>query len=132
MPFANLTLNCWLQIAFYFAVLLGLSLPLGVFMARVFEGQLPRGALKIEGAFYKIAGIRANDEMSWRSYAGAVLLFNLVGLLFVHLLQRAQAVLPLNPQKLGAVSPDSSFNTAISFVTPMHWLYAVSRVFSCG
>src|SRR5205823_14601733 len=75
----------------------------------------------LERLIYRLADVRANDEMTWKTYALTMLLFNLAGLLAVYALQRLQGVLPLNPEGLGAVSPDSSFNTAVSFVTNTNW-----------
>jgi K+-transporting ATPase ATPase A chain len=70
---------------------------------------------------YRVAGVRADAEMGWKQYAIAVLVFNVIGVIAVYALQRVQGLLPLNPQAFGAVSPDSSFNTAISFVTNTNW-----------
>ena len=75
----------------------------------------------VERLTYRLAGVRADDEMDWKRYAVAVIWFSLIGVLFVYALQRLQGFLPLNPQDLGAVSPDSSFNTAVSFVTNTNW-----------
>jgi K+-transporting ATPase ATPase A chain len=119
-----MTANGWLQIAFYFAVLLGLAKPLGAYMARVYEGQpagLNRIAAPLERLIYRLCGIDPAAEMKWTGYAIALLIFNLLGGLAVYALQRLQVHLPLNPASLGAVSPDSSFNTAISFVTNTNW-----------
>ena len=75
----------------------------------------------VESLIYRLCGVRAADEMGWKTYAVAFLVFNLLGALVVYALQRLQDLLPLNPQKLGAVSADSSFNTAISFATNTNW-----------
>src|SRR5262249_37506540 len=89
-------------------------------MARVYQGRTSwLGSL--ERLTYGLAGVRSTDEMSWKAYALAMLMFNLLGLLAVYALQRLQGGLPLNPQGLGAVSPDSSFNTAVSFATNTNW-----------
>jgi K+-transporting ATPase ATPase A chain len=107
-----------LQLVLYLVVLLALAKPLGAYMARVYMGR-PIGLARILGwlerLVYRLCGIRPTDEMGWKTYAVAMMLFNLAGLLAVYGLQRLQGVLPLNPQGLGAVSPDSSFNTAVSF-----------------
>jgi potassium-transporting ATPase potassium-binding subunit len=119
-----MTGNDIVQIILYFAVLLILAKPLGVYMARVYEGQpsgLDRVLGPVERLFYRICGINPEEEMGWKKYAGAVLLFSAAGLLFLYLLQRLQGWLPLNPQKFSAVSPDSSFNTAVSFITNTNW-----------
>ena len=93
-------------------------------MARVYEGQpsgLDRVLGPVERLFYRICGIKPEEEMSWKKYAGAVLLFSAAGFFLVYFLQRLQGFLPLNPQKFSAVSPDSSFNTAVSFITNTNW-----------
>jgi potassium-transporting ATPase potassium-binding subunit len=113
-----------LQVILYFAVLTALALPLGAFIARVLAGErtlLSPALLPVERLLYRLCGTGPDDEMDWRRYAVAVLLFSAVGLLAVYGLQRLQGMLPLNPQSLGAASPDSSFNTAISFVTNTNW-----------
>ena len=112
------------QLVFYLVVLIALAKPLGAYMARVFENRpigLDRVLGPVERLIYRCCGIRATDEMGWKAYAVAMLVFNLAGLLTVYALQRLQGVLPLNPQGLGAVSPDSSFNTAVSFATNTNW-----------
>jgi K+-transporting ATPase ATPase A chain len=93
-------------------------------MARVYEGRpLALGRLLgwLERLIYRVAGIRTDQETGWKSYAIAMMTFNIAGLVVVYLLQRLQGVLPLNPQGLGAVSPDSAFNTAVSFATNTNW-----------
>lgn len=108
----------------FLAVLLVLAYPLGLFMAKVGDGTPIRGLgwlLKIENVLYRVAGQGAQTGMSWKSYAIALLVFNTVGALFVYAVQRMQTWLPLNPQALGNVSPDSSFNTAVSFVANTNW-----------
>ena len=113
-----------LQLVLYLVVLLLLARPLGAYMARVYEGRrlaLDRVLGWLERGLYRICGVDPTTEMGWKAYAGAMLIFNLVGLLAVYALQRAQGVLPLNPQALGAVTPDSSFNTAVSFATNTNW-----------
>ncbi|CAG0953711.1 Potassium-transporting ATPase potassium-binding subunit [Phycisphaerales bacterium] len=119
-----MTLNAVLQLVLYLAVLLVLVKPLGWFMARVYRGKpcgLDRVLGPIERLIYRIAGVKPEGEMGWKAYAAAVMLFSGVGLLFVYGLQRLQAMLPLNPQGLGAITADSSFNTAVSFVTNTNW-----------
>jgi potassium-transporting ATPase potassium-binding subunit len=119
-----MTANNIIQAALYMIVLLVLAKPLGLFMARVYEGKTPKG-LKwlspIEHLLYRICGIREDDEMNWKTYAATILLFNVVGLFAVYLLQRFQVFLPLNPTGMKAVSSDSSFNTATSFATNTNW-----------
>lgn len=118
------TPNGWLQIGLYLAVLLAFVKPLGWFMARVYEGK-PVGLDKVIGplerSMYRIAGVRVEDEMDWKTYAVAMLLFNAAGLFALYGLQRVQGFLPLNPQGLGPVPPDLAFNTAVSFVSNTNW-----------
>jgi potassium-transporting ATPase potassium-binding subunit len=119
-----MTLNGWLQLGLYLVVLIALVKPLGTYMTRVYEGQfthLDRFLGPIERLIYRLSGVRPQDAMNWKTYAIAVLLFNFVGLIVVYLSQRVQGALPLNPQGLGAVSPDSSFNTAVSFASNTNW-----------
>jgi K+-transporting ATPase ATPase A chain len=116
--------NGYLQLAFYVAVLLALAKPLGAYMARIYEGRpafLNRLGAPIERLVYRLCGVHPEQEMRWTQYALAALWFSLAGFLAVYALQRFQAGLPLNPQGLAAVSPDSSFNTAISFATNTNW-----------
>jgi K+-transporting ATPase ATPase A chain len=116
--------NGYLQLALYMVVLLALVKPLGWYMARVYEGQsvgLNRALGPLERLIYRLLGTRDDQEMTWKTYAIAMLLFNLFGILAVYTLQRLQNVLPLNPQSLGAVTPDSSFNTAVSFGSNTNW-----------
>ncbi|MDP9082433.1 MAG: potassium-transporting ATPase subunit KdpA [Pseudomonadota bacterium] len=98
--------------------------PLGAYIADVMEGK-PNFALRIGGRFeallYRICGVDSREDMGWVQYTVALLLFNLIGALIIYGLQRLQLLLPLNPQKMTAVSPDSSFNTAISFITNTNW-----------
>jgi K+-transporting ATPase ATPase A chain len=119
-----MTLNGYLQLFVYMAVLLGLAKPLGWYMARVYEGRpivLDRLLGPVERLLYRALGTHAEQEMSWKLYAVAMLLFNLFGLVALYAVQRLQALLPLNPQGLGAVTPDSSFNTAVSFASNTNW-----------
>jgi K+-transporting ATPase ATPase A chain len=114
----------WLQFPFYIVVLLILIKPLGLYMARVYQGErsfLSPVILPVEKFIFKLAGVKPDDEMTWKIYALSVLLFNLVGFFFLYILLRIQHVLPLNPQALGAVSPELAFNTAISFVSNTNW-----------
>jgi K+-transporting ATPase ATPase A chain len=113
-----------LQIVLYMAVLVALAKPLGAFMAKVYQGErtfLSPLLAPLERAIYRLAGVDPAAESNWKRYTLGVLLFNLVGFVFVYLLQRLQGVLPLNPQGFGAISPDSSFNTSVSFVSNTNW-----------
>jgi K+-transporting ATPase ATPase A chain len=119
-----MTANGIVQLVLYVVVLIALAKPLGSYMARVYQNQpfgLDRALGWLERLIYRLAGVRPTEEMGWKTYALAMLLFNFAGLLVVYLLQRLQGVLPLNPQGLGAVSADSSFNTAVSFATNTNW-----------
>ncbi|MGA9750801.1 MAG: potassium-transporting ATPase subunit KdpA [Acidobacteriota bacterium] len=119
-----MTANAWLQIGLFFGLMLALVKPLGWYMARVYEGKpcgLDRALGPLERLIYRACGVKPAEEMDWKTYAKAMLLFNLFGLLAVYALQRFQGFLPLNPLHLGAVSPDSSFNTAVSFATNTNW-----------
>jgi K+-transporting ATPase ATPase A chain len=119
-----MTTNGVLQILIYLAVLLLLTKPLGIYMARVYSGErtfMDRILGPIERLIYRLAGINHDQEMDWKMYALAMLVFNLFSLLAVYALQRLQQVLPLNPQGMPAVTPDSSFNTAVSFATNTNW-----------
>jgi K+-transporting ATPase ATPase A chain len=119
-----MNLNSLFQIVFYIVVLLLLAKPLGSFMAKVYQGEhifLDRLLGPVEKFMYRVSGIDANREMNWKTYAMAVVVFNLLGLLVVYAVQRLQAFLPLNPQELGAITPDSSWNTAVSFASNTNW-----------
>jgi len=114
----------WLQFPFYIGVLFILVKPLGGYMARVYQGErtfLSSVIAPVERFVLSLAGVNSDDEMTWKTYAVNVLLFNLVGFVFLYLLLRFQQVLPLNPQALGSVSPQLAFNTAVSFVTNTNW-----------
>ncbi|MFO1206045.1 MAG: potassium-transporting ATPase subunit KdpA [Burkholderiales bacterium] len=115
--------NGYLQLALYVVVLLALAKPLGAYMANVYEGRsiVTRLGAPFERLLYRVCGVDPEREMRWTQYAFAMLLFNLLGLLAVYALQRLQADLPLNPQGFGAVSADSSFNTAVSFASNTNW-----------
>jgi potassium-transporting ATPase potassium-binding subunit len=119
-----MTINGWLQIAFYFVVLTALVVPLGRFMARVFEGErtfLSPVLRPVESVLYRASGVDETREQGWLTYTVAMLLFNAAGFIAVYGLMRMQAFLPLNPAEQSAVSPDLSFNTAVSFATNTNW-----------
>ncbi len=113
-----------IQLVAFFAVLLALAWPLGRWLEALAEGRLP-GWLKpvqaAERAAYRLAGVDPAAGMGWRAYATGLVAFNFLGVLAVYALQRLQGLLPLNPQAMAAVSADSSFNTAVSFVTNTDW-----------
>jgi potassium-transporting ATPase potassium-binding subunit len=108
----------------FLAVLMLCVRPLGNYMADVMQGRqnfATRAGGRTERFLYRLCGIDSSEEMPWTKYAVALLLFNVLGALVVYGLQRLQLLLPLNPQKFAAVSPDSSFNTAVSFITNTNW-----------
>jgi potassium-transporting ATPase potassium-binding subunit len=114
----------FVMLAAFLAVSLLCVKPLGSYMASVMEGSsnfATRVGGPVERLLYRISGVDARDEMAWPQYAAALLLFNVLGAVIVYALQRAQFWLPLNPQHFPAVGPDSSFNTAVSFVTNTNW-----------
>ncbi|WP_395703194.1 potassium-transporting ATPase subunit KdpA [Aquabacterium sp.] len=115
-----MTTHAWLLLAAYSAVLLALAVPMGRYLAHVMEGRL-KFAGRVEGGFYRLCGVKADADMGWLQYALAILLFNGLGVLAVYALQRLQLWLPLNPQAMANVSPDSAFNTAVSFVSNTNW-----------
>lgn len=118
--------NALIQISIYLALLLLLAWPLGIYMARIYEGRLPRLARPfhfLERLFYRLAGVDEDQEMTWQQYALALLLFNAAGFLLVYLLLRLQAWLPLNPDGMTAVSPELAFNTAVSFASNTNWQF---------
>jgi len=117
-------MNTWLQLIFYFGILLLLTKPLGAYMANVYQGKrlfLDPILDHIERFLYRLSGIDSRSEMTWKTYAIAMLVFNIVGVVAVYLLQRLQGFPLLNPQGLGAVSPDSAWNTAVSFASNTNW-----------
>ena len=117
-------LHSYLQIGLYFVILLLLVKPLGLYMARVYQGEstfLDRIIRPIEHVFYRMMGVNPKEEMDWKMYAMALLVFSALSILVVYLIQRIQGLLPLNPQKFGATSSDLAFNTAVSFVTNTNW-----------
>jgi len=119
-----MTVNGWMQILLYCALVLALVKPLGWFMTRVFNGErtfLSPVFAPLERGFYRLSGVDPTREQHWLTYAIAMLLFNFAGFLVLYALQRVQAALPLNPQGFGAVPAELAFNTAISFITNTNW-----------
>jgi K+-transporting ATPase ATPase A chain len=119
-----MTLLGWFQILVYFVVLILLVKPLGSFIARVYQGErtfLHPVFSPVERLIYRLLRLDPSEEMDWKTYTVAMLLFNFIGILFLYFLQRIQGVLPLNPQAAGSASPYSALNTAISFVTNTNW-----------
>ncbi|HSD10557.1 MAG TPA: potassium-transporting ATPase subunit KdpA [Candidatus Binatia bacterium] len=119
-----MTANGVLQILVFFGIVLALTKPLGSYMARVFQRErtfLDPVLLPIERLLYRASGVEPEVEQHWTTYTIAMLLFNGVGLLVLYAMQRLQHLLPLNPQALGPISEDSSFNTAVSFTSNTNW-----------
>jgi K+-transporting ATPase ATPase A chain len=119
-----MTINGWLQIALYCVLLILLTKPLGGYMTRVFAGErtpLSPVLRPLERGLYRLSGVNETEDQHWVTYAIAMLAFTFAGFVVLYALQRLQAVLPFNPQKLDAVSPDLAFNTSVSFVTNTNW-----------
>jgi potassium-transporting ATPase potassium-binding subunit len=117
-----MTAQAWLTIGLFVIVLIAIAYPLAIYIARIADGAAIRGvAGSVERFLYRVAGVDPEKDMSWTQYAIALLLFNALGALVVFAIQRLQFWLPLNPQAFVNVSPDSSFNSAVSFVTNTNW-----------
>ena len=120
-----MTANGWLQIVVFLLLVLAVTKPLGVYMARVFNRErtfMDPVLRPLERLLYRVTGVDEDHEMRWTEYAVAMLLFSLVSMVVLYLMQRLQGYLPFNPQKMGAVSPPAlAFNTAASFTTNTNW-----------
>lgn len=119
-----MTVIGWLQALVFFGVVLALTRPLGAYMFQVFEGERqPLSSVlgPLERGLYRLCGVDPTLEQGWKDYTGSLLLFSGVGLLVTYFLQRIQHLLPMNPQNLAAVGPESAFNTAVSFTTNTNW-----------
>src|SRR5271156_2242640 len=119
-----MTANGWLQFVVFFAVLLLLMRPLGLYIARVLEGErtfLDPVLRPTERLLYRACGVQADQEMSWQQYSIAMLMFSFVSLLLTYVIERTQSWLPWNPQHLAGVAPALAFNTAASFTTNTNW-----------
>ena len=119
-----MTLNGWIQILVFCAIVVALTKPLGGYVTRVFNGErtfLSPVLAPVERGLYALAGTHPREEQHWSAYAVALLLFNLAGVLLLYGLQRLQGMLPLNPDGMSTVAPDLAFNTAVSFVTNTNW-----------
>jgi len=116
----GITPHAWLLLALFFGVLLLCVKPLGLYIANVMDGRV-NFVSAIEKPLYRLCGIRASEEMHWSRYAIGLLLFTLFGAFAVYALQRLQLWLPLNPQQMANVTSDSSFNTAVSFISNTNW-----------
>jgi K+-transporting ATPase ATPase A chain len=119
-----MTINGWLQILFFLAAILAVTKPLGVYMARVFNRErtfLDPVLRPVERLLYRMTFVDESHEMRWTEYAVSMLLFSVVPMLLLYLIERLQAVLPWNPQKMVAIVPDLALNTAASFTTNTNW-----------
>ena len=119
-----MSVNGWLQFAIFSLILLASVRPVGIYLARVLEGErtwLDRVLRPIERLIYKLSGVNSAHEMNWREYAFAVLGFSAISMMLTYALQRLQSFLPWNPQGLAAVGPDLAWNTAASFTTNTNW-----------
>jgi K+-transporting ATPase ATPase A chain len=116
-----MTASAWGLLALFFAVLGVLAWPVGKFLAALCNERVPRWMQRVEAPLYKLAGTRPEQSMHWLRYALALLAFNAIGAVFLYALQRLQGWLPLNPAGMAAVSSDSAFNTAVSFVSNTNW-----------
>ncbi|NUM52156.1 MAG: potassium-transporting ATPase subunit KdpA [Candidatus Hydrogenedentes bacterium] len=117
-----MTTGFCVQLILYMAVLAGITPLMGKYLLAAVDGRLGRGPLgKAERLFYRVCGVNPDEEMTWQRYAFGLILFSGVGALVTYLMQRTQLWLPFNPQQLANVTPDSSFNTAVSFTTNTNW-----------
>jgi len=120
-----MTINGWLQILVFLALILAVTKPLGVFMTRVFAGErtfLDPMLRPVERFIYRVTGVDERHEMRWTEYAISMLLFSAVSMLLLYLIQRIQSILPWNPQHFAGVTPEHlAFNTAASFTTNTNW-----------
>ncbi len=124
MSFEFLTLPNVIQLVLFFAVVLLLAKPLGVYMAKIYSGErtfMTPVLGWLENGIYKISGIQRDREMNWKEYAAAVLVFSLVGFVVLFLLLRFQSVFGHNPEHFGNLSTGLAFNTAVSFITNTNW-----------
>jgi K+-transporting ATPase ATPase A chain len=119
-----MTINGWIQIALYCAIIIAITKPFGGYLARVFSGErtlLSPVLGPLERGFYRLSGVDPNEEQHWLTYAFAMLMFSIVGFAVLYAIQRLQGVLPYNPQHLPAVGPDLAFNTSVSFISNTNW-----------
>jgi K+-transporting ATPase ATPase A chain len=119
-----MSLNGWLQIALFIALILLLAKPMGTYMTRVFERRrtwLDPILVPCERLLYRLTGVNPDEEMRWTQYTLAMLAFSASTMFLTYAVERLQNLLPLNPQHLSAVAPDLAMNTAISFTTNTNW-----------
>jgi potassium-transporting ATPase potassium-binding subunit len=121
-----MTLAGWLQFAVFFLIVLALTKPVGIYLARVFQGErtwLSPVLVPVERVIYRLGGVDPEKEMTWYMYAFAMLAFSAVSLAWIYLLLRTQQWLPFNPQHFPNLAPDLAWNTAISFMTNTNWQF---------
>ena len=119
-----MTINGWIQIALYCAIIIAITKPFGGYMTRVFNGErtfLSPILRPVERAFYAICRVDESEEQHWLTYAIAMLAFTAAGFLSLYAIQRLQGVLPFNPRKFPAVGEHLAFNTSVSFITNTNW-----------
>ena len=119
-----MTINGWIQIALFSVLIIALTKPFGFYLTQVFNGErtlLSPLLRPLERLLYAISGVNEKEDQHWLVYAMAMLAFSMAGFVTLYALQRLQAVLPLNPQNLGAVGEHLAFNTSVSFVTNTNW-----------
>ncbi|HEY1631373.1 MAG TPA: potassium-transporting ATPase subunit KdpA [Rhizomicrobium sp.] len=115
-----MTINGWIQIALFCAIVIAITKPLGFYLAKVFSGD--RMVLApVERVLYRLSGVDPAEEQSWITYAVAMLAFSVAGFLALYAIQRLQGVLPYNPQHLPNIGPDLAFNTSVSFISNTNW-----------
>ena len=119
-----MTASGWVQIALFVAVVAALARPIGLYMAAVFDGRrtfLAPALAPVEKMILALAGVRSDQEQTWKGYAAALVMFNFLSLVSLFLILRFQNLLPLNPQNFPGISPELALNTAVSFVTNTNW-----------
>jgi K+-transporting ATPase ATPase A chain len=116
----------WLQAIVFFLIVLALTKPIGLYMARVFNGErtwLSPVLVPVERAIYRLGGVNESEEMPWYVYTLSMLAFSLIGLVYLYVLLRTQKWLPFNPQHIDNMAPDLAWNTAVSFTTNTNWQF---------
>jgi potassium-transporting ATPase potassium-binding subunit len=119
-----MTVNGWIQIALYCAIVIAITAPFGGYLTRVFNGErtlLSPVLRPLERLFYVVSGVDEKEDQHWVTYAFAMLAFSMAGFLSLYALQRLQGILPYNPQKFPAVGEHLAFNTSVSFITNTNW-----------
>jgi potassium-transporting ATPase potassium-binding subunit len=119
-----MTLNGWIQIALYCAIIIAITRPFGGYLVRVFNGErtlLSPMLEPLERGLYRMSGVDPQEDQSWMVYGFAMLAFSIAGFVALYAIQRLQGVLPFNPQHLAGIAPDSAFNTSVSFVSNTNW-----------